>query len=67
MIGGDNGLVLSYDISTHELVDIWDVQVSVSSLAALPLDDNGFVLAAGTDDGQIVLRQSWSHDYTNPR
>ena len=25
MIGGDNGIVCSYDISTHELIDVWNV------------------------------------------
>lgn len=67
IVGGENGLVLSYDISTHELIDIWDVGVSVSSLASLKMDNGAFVLAAGTDDGHIHLRQGWSQDYTNPR
>jgi WD40 repeat protein len=26
-----------------------------------------FMLAAGTDEGHIYLRQGWSQDYTNPR
>ena len=25
MIGGDNGIVSSFDVATHELVDIWGV------------------------------------------
>jgi hypothetical protein len=25
MVGGDNGIVTSYDITTHELIDIWNV------------------------------------------
>lgn len=56
IVGGENGIVSSYDISTHELIDIWDVGSSVSSLAALELEEGGFVLAAGTDDGNIILR-----------
>ena len=56
IIGGDNNLVLSYDISTHELIDIWDVQMPVSALATYDLKGGNFVMAAGTDKGQIVLR-----------
>ena len=59
-MGGENGIVSSYDISTHELIDIWEVGGSISSLAALELEEGGFVLAAGTDDGNIILRQNWS-------
>ena len=25
MVGGDNGVVSSFDISTHELIDVWNV------------------------------------------
>ena len=25
MVGGDNGIVSSYDIATHELIDVWNV------------------------------------------
>jgi len=56
IVAGDNGLVSSYDISTHELIDVWHVGSSISSLAALELEEGGFVLAAGTDDGNIILR-----------
>lgn len=56
MTGGDSGIVASYDISTHELIDIWNVQQTVTALATLSLDEGGFVVAAGTEEGKIVLR-----------
>ena len=59
MVGGDNWIVSSYDIATHELIDVWNVGQPVSSLACLSLDEGGFVVAAGTDSGKIVIRQDW--------
>lgn len=56
IIGGDNGIVTSYDIATHELIDIWNVGESVSSVATLSLEEGGFVMAAGTDSGKVVIR-----------
>ncbi len=56
MTGGDSGIVSSYDISIHELIDIWNVGQTVTSLACLSLDEGGFVVAAGTDQGKIVIR-----------
>ena len=55
-MGGDNGIVLSFDVSTHELIDIWNVGQTVTSLACLSLEEGGFVVAAGTDKGNIVIR-----------
>ena len=56
IMGGDSGIVLSFDISTHELIDIWNVGQTVSALACLSLEEGGFVVAAGTDQGNIVIR-----------
>jgi hypothetical protein len=38
MIGGDSGVVTSYDIATHELIDIWNVGETIVSLATLSLE-----------------------------
>lgn len=56
LIGGDNGIVSSFDISTHELIDIWNVGETISSLGCLTLDEGGFVIAAGTESGKVVIR-----------
>ena len=65
MVGGNNGIVSSFDISTHELIDIWNIGHPISSLACLTLDEKTFVAAVGTENGKIVLRQEW--DNTAPR
>lgn len=59
LIGGDNGIVSSFDIATHELIDIWNVGETVSAIGCLTLDEGGFVVAAGTDTGKVVIRQDW--------
>jgi hypothetical protein len=59
MIGGENGIVTSYDIATHELIDIWNVGEQVASLTTLSLEEGGFVVAAGTESGKLVIRQDW--------
>jgi WD40 repeat protein len=41
------------------LIDIWNVGESVSSVATLSLEEGGFVMAAGTDSGKVVIRQDW--------
>ena len=46
----------SFDIATHELIDIWHVGSPVTSVACLSVDDGGFVVACGTDGGRIVIR-----------
>lgn len=56
MVGGDNGIVSSYDISTHELIDIWNVGQPVTSLACLSLNEGGFVVTAGCETGNIIIR-----------
>lgn len=59
MLGGDNGIVSSFDIQTHELIDIWNVGQAIASIACLSLDEGGFVVAAGTEFGKIVIKQDW--------
>jgi hypothetical protein len=38
MMGGDNGVVASFDINSHELIDIWNVGETVASIACLTLE-----------------------------
>jgi hypothetical protein len=47
MIGGDDGIITSYDIATHTLIDVWPVGSKVTSLACL-ITDQGFITAVGT-------------------
>ena len=59
MIAGDDGIVNSFDMATHELVDIWQVGAKVTSLSSLSLEEGGFIVAAGTVDGNLIIRQDW--------
>jgi WD40 repeat protein len=59
MIAGDSGIVSSYDVSTHELIDVWNINANIRSLATLSLENGGFVVAVGTDRGKIFVRQDW--------
>ena len=59
MIGGDNGTVSSFDIGSHELIDIWNVGQPISALACLTLEEGNFCVAAGTEQGNIIIRQDW--------
>jgi len=59
MIGGDAGIVCSYDLSTHDLIDVWSVGAKITALACLPLEDGGFIMAAGTNEGNLIIRQDW--------
>lgn len=59
MLGGENGIVTAYDIASHELIDIWNVGEPVTSLSTLTLEEGGFVVAAGTETGKVVIRQDW--------
>jgi hypothetical protein len=55
MIGGEDGIVTSYDIATHTLIDVWPIGAKITALACLPTDE-GFLTAAGTSAGNIVIR-----------
>ena len=56
MIAGDNGIVCSYDLATHELIDVWSVGSKITALGCLSLEDGGFIVAAGTNDGNLIIR-----------
>lgn len=58
-MGGDDGIVSSYDLLTHELIDIWNVGQTIISLDSTSLDEGGYALAAGTEYGSVVIRQDW--------
>lgn len=60
MVGGDMGVVCSYDLATHDLIDVWNVGARVSALACLSLEEGGsFIVAAGTNEGNLIIRQDW--------
>ena len=50
---------MSFDIYTHELIDVWIVGNKITALAALSLEEGGLVIAAGCANGNIVIRQNW--------
>ena len=56
MIAGDNGVVLTFDMATKELIDAWHVGTKVTALTSLTLEEGGFVVAAGTIDGNLIIR-----------
>ena len=59
LVGGDDGIVSSFDMHTHELIDIWNIGSRITCVACLSLDEGGFVVAAGTGDGRVWIRQDW--------
>ena len=59
IVGGDDGLVTSYDLQTHELIDVWAVGAKVTTIATLSLEEGGFIVAAGTAIGNLIIRQDW--------
>jgi WD40 repeat protein len=59
MIGGDSNVVYSYDVNTRELIDVWCVGSRITSIASISLEDGGFIVAAGTEEGKIAIRQDW--------
>jgi len=59
IIGGDVGEVATYDCQSHELIDLWTVGVRVTALACLSLEEGGLVVAAGTCQGDVILRQDF--------
>jgi len=59
MVAGDDGVVLSFDMATHELIDVWQVGAKVTALSSLSLEEGGFIVAAGTIDGNLIIRQDW--------
>jgi len=59
IVAGDDGIVMSFDMATHELIDVWQVGAKVTALSSLSLEEGGFVVAAGTVDGNLIIRQDW--------
>lgn len=59
MIAGDTGVVLTFDMATKELIDVWQVGTKVTALSSLSLEEGGFVVAAGTIEGNLIIRQDW--------
>jgi len=58
-VAGDSGAVLTFDMATKELIDVWQVGTKVTALASLSLEEGGFVVCAGTIEGNIIIRQDW--------
>ena len=59
IIAGDEGIVSTFDVESHELIDTWNVGTRVSALAALSVDEGGFIIAVGTVSGSVIIRQDW--------
>lgn len=59
IIGGDEGQIMSYDIETHELIDVWTVGSKITAISTLSLEEGGFIIAAGTYNGNVIIRQDW--------
>ena len=54
------GIVCSYDLATHDMIDVWNVGARVTALACLSLEEGGsFIVAAGTNEGNLIIRQDW--------
>ena len=58
IIGGDDGLLLTFDIATHTLVDLWAVGAKITAIASLSLEE-GFMTAVGTVNGHMLIRQDY--------
>lgn len=50
---------MTYDIGTHELIDVWAAGSKITAVATLSLEEGGFILAIGTANGHIKIRQNW--------
>ena len=59
MIGGESWCVYSYDVNSKELIDVWVVGLSITAIAWISLEDGGFIVAVGTEEGKIAIRQDW--------
>jgi WD40 repeat protein len=55
MVGGDNKMVYTYDINTHEMIDVWSIGSTITSITCLSLEDGGFIIAVGTNDGKVAI------------
>lgn len=59
LIGGDDGQVMTFDLHTHELIDVWVVGNKITAIATLSLEEGGFIVCAGCQNGSLVFRQEW--------
>jgi WD40 repeat protein len=59
MIAGEDGIVSSFDMQTHHTIDVWAVGCEVTALATLSLEEGGFIVAACTSKGDLIIRQDW--------
>ena len=57
LVGGDNGMVMTYDIETHNLIDIWHVGKPITAMHSVHLQEGGYVAVVGTLDGHLYVRQ----------
>lgn len=63
MIGGDEGLLCSYDMTTHNLVDVFEASAKITAVAVFNTDDSSFITAIGTSSGNVIFRADWQPDY----
>jgi len=49
-------MVFTYDINTHEMIDVWSIGATITALTCLSLEDGGFIVAVGTNDGKVAIR-----------
>jgi len=55
LVGGDAKMVFTYDINTHEMIDVWAIGATITALTCLSLEDGGFIVAVGTNDGKVAI------------
>lgn len=48
-------MVYTYDINTHEMIDVWAIGATITALTSISLEDGGFIVAVGTNDGNIAV------------
>lgn len=58
MVGGQNGVINTYDLRTNELIDTWAVGHSVHTLLSRQINLN-FTTIVGCSEGVIYIRQDW--------
>ena len=58
MSAGDAGLVCTFDIATHTMIDLWAVGAKITAIATLTLEE-GFLTAVGTVNGHVIIRQDY--------
>ena len=59
MIGGDEGLLTSYDVSTHTLIDVLNVGTKITAIACTSTTETEFITCIGTGNGSLMFRNDW--------